>query len=212
VEAFDVSQETIKIANNHLEYLRSINENLSIRYFVHDANKIELEENKYSFILIQSAIHHIENGQHILSETIKSLEKDGILLIIEHNTNKLLPKLISHFLLLILPTIPSYTSKIKYYSYFIYRKIFRIVPDYFLDDGESPFEDITPVNKVIQILNSMKIKYTIETTSIICSDIIPNIPLLKYRSILVRIVGKIDWLLNKIFLKSGQYILIRVKK
>lgn len=212
VDAFDISAATINIAQNHIINLHGLNEYLKINYFVSDANTVNLQEKKYSFILMQSAIHHIMNGEYILREAFKSLNIGGTLLIIESNRKNIFSKMITSALLLILPTIPSFKCKIDYYFRIIISKFSKSEINNNLVNGESPFEDVTPIGTVLKILNKIQLNYSIETTGIFCTDVIPHIPQFRFRNVLVRLLGNIDWLLNKIFKMTGKYIIIKVIK
>lgn len=64
VKAFDVSEETIKIAQSYAN-----KDNLKIDYFVGDANSIDTYRKlgKFSAILIHATFHHIAYPDFLLS-------------------------------------------------------------------------------------------------------------------------------------------------
>ena len=80
IDAFDIDDESVKTAIS-LAKKDNIND---INYFVADANKIHLPENKYDLVVAHNAVHHFVELEHILAEINKSLKLNGIFVIVEY--------------------------------------------------------------------------------------------------------------------------------
>jgi ubiquinone/menaquinone biosynthesis C-methylase UbiE len=80
IDAFDIDEESIKTAIS-LSKKSKIND---INYFVADANKIFLPENKYDLVVAHNAVYHFVELEHIMTEINKSLKPDGIFVMVEY--------------------------------------------------------------------------------------------------------------------------------
>jgi 2-polyprenyl-3-methyl-5-hydroxy-6-metoxy-1,4-benzoquinol methylase len=80
-DGIDITQESINRAmslakKNHLEN--------QLHYSIQDLNKMKLESQKYAFILISHALHHVEKLEHVLREMKKALQPQGLILLSEY--------------------------------------------------------------------------------------------------------------------------------
>jgi 2-polyprenyl-3-methyl-5-hydroxy-6-metoxy-1,4-benzoquinol methylase len=80
-DGFDITPDSIEKAKseakaNHMES--------SLHYEVRDLNEIRLEPDKYDFILISHAYHHVAKLEHTAREMRKALKPDGIILMSEY--------------------------------------------------------------------------------------------------------------------------------
>ncbi len=80
-DGIDITQESIDMAVqlakvNHLEN--------QLHYSIQDLNKVKLASQKYGFILISHALHHVEKLENVLKEMKKALQPDGLILMSEY--------------------------------------------------------------------------------------------------------------------------------
>lgn len=80
-DGFDITPDSIEKATKEAQ-AQGMGE--SLHYEVLDLNEIHLEANKYDFILISHAYHHVANLEHAAKEMRKSLKADGIILMSEY--------------------------------------------------------------------------------------------------------------------------------
>jgi ubiquinone/menaquinone biosynthesis C-methylase UbiE len=74
-DASDVSEGSIEVAREE-----AAKAGLNINYEVADANHVELEENRYTLIIISMALHHFERLEHVFEQMNRALRPDGILI------------------------------------------------------------------------------------------------------------------------------------
>ena len=80
-DGIDITQESINVA------IRLAKENClenKLHYSIQDLNKVKLEPQKYDFILISHALHHVENLEYVLKEMKKALQPEGLILMSEY--------------------------------------------------------------------------------------------------------------------------------
>lgn len=80
-DGIDITQESINIAIGWAKENRLENK---LHYAVQDLNKVKLESQKYDFILISHALHHVEKLEYVLKEMKKALQPDGLILMSEY--------------------------------------------------------------------------------------------------------------------------------
>lgn len=78
-DAFDINKEAVARAKELAE-LAGLS---SINYFVEDANKIELEPDKYDLIIGQHSFHHLAALENVCSQIARSLKRTGFLFLNE---------------------------------------------------------------------------------------------------------------------------------
>jgi SAM-dependent methyltransferase len=108
-DATDVSADAVAVAE---EEARKAGMAERIRYFVADANTMELPAETYDVVIAAQALHHVEALEHVLDEIAASLTPDGIFVVQEYvgparfqmsdeavaNANRLLAVLPRHYL------------------------------------------------------------------------------------------------------------------
>ena len=107
VTGVDFIKNNINNAKKHAK-----DNNLKIKYYVADINKINLKE-KYDVILLLEIIEHLENWEEIIEKTYKFLNKGGIIIISSINRN-LISKIFALFVAEnILQWVPKGTHEYK---------------------------------------------------------------------------------------------------
>lgn len=76
IDAFDVSVESIRIAN---ELAAKAGMQDRISYEARDINKLVLPANTYDFVIVKMALHHFERLEHVYEQIALSLKPDGVL-------------------------------------------------------------------------------------------------------------------------------------
>ena len=80
IEAFDISNERIKVAKENAENLGLKN----MQYKIADVQSFNFEKNYYDVIVFDSFLHHIKNLDKILNKIYYSLRDDGLIVINEY--------------------------------------------------------------------------------------------------------------------------------
>ena len=78
-----ISMELVEINSDLLKYAKRYSEknNLKIKTIVQDANKLELDADKYDFVIVRSSLHHFLELEHVFEEIKKILKHNGKFLI-----------------------------------------------------------------------------------------------------------------------------------
>ena len=80
-DGIDITQESINTAVRAAKEKHWENQ---LHYSVQDLNAVRLESQKYDFILISHALHHVEKLEYVLQEMKKALIPDGLILLSEY--------------------------------------------------------------------------------------------------------------------------------
>ncbi|MBI5413047.1 class I SAM-dependent methyltransferase [Candidatus Peregrinibacteria bacterium] len=105
------------IQENIVEYLNkeiASEPDLKLKFQVGDLNKADLPENHFDLILSWNTFHHIQNAERLMVEVKKSLKKDGLFVLLEHqHTDSIIRKFLAAFFWLALPTREKFAEKWK---------------------------------------------------------------------------------------------------
>ncbi|MBP7875686.1 class I SAM-dependent methyltransferase, partial [Candidatus Woesebacteria bacterium] len=113
VLGIDVQEKTIKALNEAMKSEPQV----KLTFQHGDLNTVELPENHFDVILSWNTFHHIEQAERLIKQIKKSLKKDGVFVLMEHqHTHSMLRKVLAAFFWMVLPTREKFAEKWKIIS------------------------------------------------------------------------------------------------
>ncbi|MDY6896361.1 MAG: class I SAM-dependent methyltransferase [Thermotogota bacterium] len=209
VSGLDVSKDMIDIAKRHAQKF-SKNLKYAPEYTVMDLNFPGLEKNLYDYVTAFDGLHHILHLDNLLKEIRKAVKDKGELLVYDHVGTGRLTSFINRlgtFLGYLVPSRNhSYPDQIKY----LIGKLSGAKEG----QGLSPFEDVSADKLIGKVGNYFKIKEIDRHISLFkIMETVYGLYLPRsIREKIIRNLKKIDGLLTRKGILTGEYVFIRATK
>ena len=130
VDAYDISQSAIDIAQKLLNENPYKDNFGSINYNLADVREVDLGENKYDAITGMSAWHHIPDLENFMEKAKRSLKPGGIIVTVDDVEQGLKESFLKRFFLILLPVHGyTYFEKIKEIHRRIINNTITVLPE-----------------------------------------------------------------------------------
>jgi 2-polyprenyl-3-methyl-5-hydroxy-6-metoxy-1,4-benzoquinol methylase len=220
VTGIDISPDVIEIGKRYQAGLSFAG---SSDLVVGDLNKITLPKEKYDVVFAWDGLHHIADINHLISQVKIGLRPGGILVVHDHaaasKNESFFAMVISHLLLLMLPTNESFLKKAKTAQ----KKLRKLLQhDTTNDERESnssnstadsdifvsPFEDISGENIVQSVIANFKVLELKRYLSLNGAPYVKIRPTDKHRWTAIKTMAVLDSLLIRCRILKPQYFFI----